>query len=77
MKFDFLHQTLIKSEHPILLIQGFSEIKIRGVDYIFIMIKSEKKRKRWLKNSGHPIFKSQDHQRFFSDLSTFVSEICN
>lgn len=76
---DSLHQTLLKLKCPIHLVQGHldSEIKKRSMDYIIIMIKSEKKRKIWLKNSSHSIVKNQDHQRIFPDLITFVNEICN
>jgi len=76
---DSLYQNLLKLKCPIHLLQGHldSEIKKRSMDYIVIMIKSEKKRKIWLKNSDHTIVKYQNHQRFFTDLITFVNEICN
>ena len=66
-------------ECPILLFQGCldSEIKKGSMNYIFNMINSERKRKIWLKNNGHPILNSPDHKRIFSELITFVSEICN
>ncbi|MFX0028650.1 MAG: alpha/beta hydrolase [Candidatus Hermodarchaeota archaeon] len=74
-----MKESLKKIDCPILLFQGCldSEIKKGSMDYIYNMINSERKRKIWLKNNGHPILNSPDHKRIFSELITFVSEICN
>lgn len=74
-----MKKNLHKVECPTLLFQGCldSEIKKGSMDYIFNMIKSETKKKIWLKNNDHPILNSPDHKRIISELSTFVSEICN
>ncbi|MFX1455146.1 MAG: alpha/beta hydrolase [Promethearchaeota archaeon] len=66
-------------ESPIILFQGRLdlEIKSNSMDKIYDVIGSKNKRKIWLENSGHSILNIPDHQRIFSELVKFISEICN
>lgn len=74
-----MKKVLLKIECPALLLQGRldSDIKPNSMDEIFNRINSKNKRKIWLENNDHSILNSPDHQRIFSELIKFISEICN
>ena len=73
-----MKKVLLKIECPALLLQGRldSDIKPNSMDEIFNRINSKNKRKIWLENNDHSILNSPDHQRIFSELIKFISEIC-
>jgi carboxylesterase len=62
---------------PALLIQGRfdSEVKPESMDEIYDAIKSEKKKKLWLKNSDHPILRNPDEELLFNEILSFIQEI--
>ncbi|MFW9824668.1 MAG: alpha/beta hydrolase, partial [Candidatus Thorarchaeota archaeon] len=66
-------------ESPAILFQGRLDLDITSssMDKIYDIIGSKDKRKIWLENSGHSILNIPDHQRIFSELVKFISEICN
>jgi carboxylesterase len=74
-----MKKILPKIKCPTILFQGRLDldIKPKSMDEIFNMISSKNKRMVWLENSDHSILDSPDHQRIFSELVKFISEICN
>ncbi len=74
-----MKKVLLKIEYPVLLPQGRLDLDIKpySMDVIFNRINSKTKRKIWLENNDHSILNSPDHQRIFSELIKFISEICN
>ncbi|MHA1411968.1 MAG: alpha/beta hydrolase [Promethearchaeota archaeon] len=73
-----MKSSLDKVKSPAILFQGIKDevINDNSMDYIYDKIRSEYKKKVWLKNNEHAILDCPDHDIIVSELHAFFTKIC-